>query len=120
MYFSNLAKLSDSLSNNHLCKNCNNFTINMKGGGCESCKNQRVGHNDIELDIKKEEESLLKYGYSIKDSYENRITALKNVLDNKNKSKFLRHINALKELQKSNRKIFDKLNKDLEFINQHH
>ena len=118
MYFSNLAKLSNTTLNKHLCKKCNN--LNMKGGGCESCKNQRIGHNDVTLDIKKEEESLLKYGYSINDNYENRITALKNVLDNKNKSKFLRHINALKELQKSNKKIFDKLNKDLEFINQLH
>ena len=113
MFFSNLSKLKNCNNNNLICKNCN--INNMNGGGteCKSCKDQRIGFNQ---NINKEEESLLKYGYSINDSYENRIKALNNAINNESKVKILRHINALRILQKSNKKIFNKLNKDIEFI----
>jgi hypothetical protein len=89
----------------------------MEGGKCESCKNQRIGHTENTLDIKKEEKSLLKYGYSINDTYENRVKALENLMNNDTtKLKFLRHINALRTLQKSNKIILNKLNNDIDYI----
>jgi len=105
--------------NKFLCKNCSKgkseFNIILGGGSnnCESCKEQRIGYNQ---NIKKEEESLLKYGYSLNDTYENRIKALHNAISNESKAKILRHINTLKNLQKSNKKLLKKLNKDIEFI----
>ena len=130
--FSNLANLKKNLK---LCSNCynnlicdcnktncnscnnnnnNNNNNNMKGGGniCETCEStgsitiQRIGNENL----------LEKYGYSINDNYENRIAALNRAIANNQKNKILKQINALRDLKKSNKKIYDKLNKDYEWI----
>jgi len=56
------------------------------------------------------------YGYSLKLSHENRIKAIKKSLKTHNKLKILRHINALRTLHKSNEKLYNKLDKDLKWI----
>jgi len=59
---------------------------------------------------------LSEYGYKLSNSYEKRILALKKAIIYNSKLKILRHINALKTLQKSNEKIYNKLSKDLLWI----
>ena len=59
---------------------------------------------------------LKKYGYSLKDSYEKRIIALKKANIKENNLKILRHINALRTLQKSNEKYYNKLDKDFKWL----
>jgi hypothetical protein len=56
------------------------------------------------------------YGYSLKLSHEDRIKAIKKSLKDHTKLKVLRHINALRTLQKSNEKLYNKLDKDLKWI----
>ena len=56
------------------------------------------------------------YGYSLKLSHENRVKAIKKSLKEHNKLKVLRHINALRTLLKSNEKLYNKLDKDLKWI----
>lgn len=59
---------------------------------------------------------LSKYGYSLKDSHENRVKAIKKAIKENSELKILRHINALRTLQKSNETIFKKLDKDMKWI----
>jgi hypothetical protein len=56
------------------------------------------------------------YGYSLKDSHDIRIKALKKAIKHNNELKILRHINALRTLFKSNEKYYNKLDKDLKWI----
>ena len=56
------------------------------------------------------------YGYALKLSHENRIKAIKKSLKQNNKLKILQHINALRTLHKSNEKLYNKLDKDLKWI----
>ena len=114
--------LSDEFSGS--CLSCNGKINNLLGGSrlCPSCNSNSNG-NDIKYqrirfddNIKKEEEILLKYGYSLNDTHENRINALNKAITKNPKLKILRHINALRTLQKSNKKIYNKLNKDIEWI----
>jgi len=65
------------------------------------------------------------YGYSLRSSYEDRVKAIKKSLkahDNLRASalKILRHINALRTLQKSNEKYYNKLSKDLKWIQSYY
>lgn len=59
---------------------------------------------------------LSKYGYSLDDSHENRVKSLKKALKENSELKVLRHVNALRTLQKSNEKLYNKLDKDLKWI----
>jgi hypothetical protein len=59
---------------------------------------------------------LKKYNYSLKDSYEKRIIALKKALKKENHLKLLRYINAIRTLQKSNEKYYNKLDKDFKWL----
>ncbi len=69
------------------------------------------------ISIPKEDEGLLTtYGYSLKDSHEKRIKALKKANVNEDELKVLRHVNALRTLQKSNERYFNKLNKDFKWL----
>lgn len=71
--------------------------------------------------IPKEDEGLLSsYGYSLKESYEKRIKALKKANKNEDELKVLRHINALRTLQKSNERYYNKLNKDLKWLQENY
>ena len=60
------------------------------------------------------------YGYSLQSSYEDRVKAIKKSLKAHDKLKILRHINALRTLQKSNEKYYNKLSKDLKWIQSHY
>ncbi len=60
------------------------------------------------------------YGYSLKLPYDNRIKALKKAIKHVDELKLLRHINALRTLFKSNEKYYDKLNKDMHWIQKHY
>ena len=65
------------------------------------------------------------YGYSLHSSHIDRVKAIKKSLkahDNLRASalKILRHINALRTLQKSNDKYYNKLSKDLKWIQDYY
>lgn len=71
--------------------------------------------------IPKEDIGLLSdYGYSLKESYEKRINALKKVNKKEDNLKVLRHVNALRTLHKSNERYYNKLNKDLKWLQYHY
>lgn len=71
--------------------------------------------------IPKEDEGLLsQYGYSLKESYEKRIKALKKANKNENNLKILQHVNALRTLQKSNKIYYNKLNKDFKWLQENY
>jgi len=59
---------------------------------------------------------LSNYGYSLKDSHDKRVKSLKKAIKENSELKILRHINALRTLQKSNEKIYNKLDKDMKWI----
>ena len=59
---------------------------------------------------------LSKYGYSLSNNHENRIKTLKKAIKENSELKILRHINALRTLFKSNQKMYNKLDKDLKWI----
>ena len=63
---------------------------------------------------------LSNYGYSLKLPYDDRIKALKRAIKHVDELKLLRHINALRTLFKSNEKYYDKLNKDMHWIQKHY
>ena len=56
------------------------------------------------------------YGYKLSNSYEDRIKAIKKSIKEHTKLKILRHLNALRTLHKSNEKLYNKLDKDLKFV----
>ena len=60
------------------------------------------------------------YGYSLKLAHEERVKALKKAMKKVNELKLLRHINALRTLFKSNEKYYNKLDKDLKWIQSHY
>lgn len=59
---------------------------------------------------------LTKYGYSLHDSHDMRVKALKKAITHNNELKILRHVNVLRTLFKSNEKYYNKLDKDLKWI----
>jgi len=63
---------------------------------------------------------LSNYGYSLNDSHETRIKAIKKSIKEHDKLKVLRHINALRTLQKSNERLYNKLDKDLKWIQKNY
>ena len=60
------------------------------------------------------------YGYSLKKPHEERVKALKKSLKKHDKLKILRHINALRTLNKSNETMYKKLDKDMKWIQSHY
>jgi len=56
------------------------------------------------------------FGYSLHDSHDVRIKALKKAIKYYNELKVLRHINALRTLNKSNKTNYNKLDKDLKWV----
>ena len=68
-----------------------------------------------------EDEGLLSnYGYSLKNSFEDRIKSIKKSAKDHSLLKILRHLNALRTLQKSNEKYYNKLDKDLKWVQAHY
>jgi hypothetical protein len=59
---------------------------------------------------------LSKYGYALANSHEERIKALKRAIKHNSELKILRHLNALRTLFKSNIKMYNKLDRDLKWI----
>ena len=88
-----------------------------------SGKKVKVGSKQPKVIIKipKEDIGILSnYGYSLKLPYDDRIKALKKAMKHVDELKMLRHLNALRTLFKSNEKYFDKLNKDMHWIQKHY
>lgn len=89
----------------------------------ETCINDKgkPGKGPKIIIIPEEDTGLLgDYGYSLKKKYEDRIKAIKKATQDHSKLKILRHINALRTLQKSNEKNYNKLDKDLKWIQEHY
>jgi hypothetical protein len=63
---------------------------------------------------------LTKYNYELKDKHIDRIKTLKRAMKHENGLKVLRHLNAIRTLQKSNEKNFNKLNKDVEWLKKYY
>ena len=59
---------------------------------------------------------LSKYGYSLNESHEKRVSALKKAIKDNSELKVLRHVNALRTYQKSNEKYYNKLDKDMKWL----
>jgi hypothetical protein len=60
------------------------------------------------------------FGYTLKKKHEDRVKALKKAIKENNALKILRHLNALRTLQKSNEKYFKKLDKDVKWIQKNY
>jgi hypothetical protein len=81
----------------------------------------KPGKGPILFKIPKEDIGLLgKYGYNLDESHDKRIAALKKANKENSHLKVLRHLNALRTLQKSNEKIYNKLNRDMKWLQQHY
>lgn len=85
-------------------------------------KDQGKSGKGPKLDIlPKEDVGILSdFGYSLHDSHDIRIKALKRAIKHHKELKILRHINALRTLFKSNEKYYNKLDKDLKWIQSHY
>jgi hypothetical protein len=59
---------------------------------------------------------LSKYGYKLKNSHEKRVDSLKQAINENSELKILKHVNALRTLQKSNEKLYNKLDKDMKWL----
>jgi hypothetical protein len=71
--------------------------------------------------IPKEDIGLLgEFGYTLKKSFEDRIKALKKAGKEYSKLKVLRYINALRTLHKSNEKYYNKLDRDMKWLQEHY
>ena len=90
-------------------------TVHVKA---ECIKDQGKLGKGPKLDILPKEDIgiLSNYGYSLHDSHDIRIKALKKAIKHNNELKILRHVNALRTLFKSNEKYYNKLDKDLKWI----
>ena len=73
------------------------------------------------INIPNEDEGILgKYGYSLKKSHEDRIKALKKAFKENSHLKILRHLNAIRTLQKSNEIYFNKLEKNMKKLQKYY
>ena len=59
------------------------------------------------------------FGYKLSKSHNERVIALKRALKQFSWLKILQHINALRTLQKSNKKMYNKLDRDLKWLQKH-
>ena len=63
---------------------------------------------------------LSNYGYSLHNNHEERVKSIEKSLKSHSKLKLLRHINALRTLQKSNKTMYNKLSRDLEWMQKNY
>ena len=119
---------TNCLSNDCNCKvsltKCfsNNCNCNLHGG--TGTMSQRIGYSlprqprakAPELTNIIDNELLIKYGYSLNDSREQRQKSLIKAFNFISHNKIFDYLNKLKNLQKSNEKIFNKLNIDSKWI----
>ena len=69
------------------------------------------------ITIPPEDEGILgKYGYTLTKSHEDRVKALKKAYKENSHLKILRHLNAIRTLQKSNERNYNKLDKDMKWL----
>jgi hypothetical protein len=81
----------------------------------------KPGKDQKLIKIPIEDEGLLgDYGYSLKKNHEDRIKAIKKAWKDHSHLKILRHINALRTLQKSNERNYNKLDKDMKWIQKYY
>ena len=81
----------------------------------------KTGKGPKLITIPSEDKGILgKYGYTLKDSHENRIKSLKKALKENPHLKILRHLNAIRTLQKSNIKNYNKLDKDMKWLQEYY
>lgn len=59
-------------------------------------------------------------GYALSNNHDDRVKSIKKSLKTHDKLKILRHINALRTLNKSNKKYYDKLDRDMKWIQSHY
>ncbi len=90
-------------------------TVNVKS---ICIKDQGKSGKGPKLDILPKEDIgiLSNYGYSLSDTHDIRVKALKKAIKHNSELKILRHINALRTLNKSNKTNYNKLDKDLKWI----
>jgi glycosyltransferase involved in cell wall biosynthesis len=81
-----------------------------------SKKDSRVKVHSRPYFFKKGANSCRNYGYKLSNSYEERVKAIKKSIKEHTKLKVLRHLNALRTLHKSNERLYNKLDKDLKFV----
>ena len=80
-------------------------------------KSSKKSSKKILIKIPSEDEGILgKYGYTLKDSHDNRIKALKKAFKENDHLKILRHLNAIRTLQKSHESNYKKLDKDMKWL----
>jgi hypothetical protein len=73
------------------------------------------------ITIPREDQGLLdKYGYTLKKSHIDRVKALKKAYREINHLKILRYLNAIRTLQKSNEKYYNKLDKDVKWLQEYY
>ena len=63
---------------------------------------------------------LSNYNYKLNNNYEERIKSIKKSLKHNDPLKILKHINALRTLHKSNEKLYNKLNRDFNWIHNYY
>ncbi len=79
-----------------------------------------IGHNKKLIIIPKYDIGLLtQFGYKLSKAHNERVVALKKALKQYPWLKILQHINALRTLQKSNEKMYLKLDRDLKWLQKH-
>ena len=73
------------------------------------------------FEIPKEDIGLLgKYGYTLHKNHEERVKAITKANKENNHLKILRHLNALRTLNKSNDKYYKKLDRDMKWLQKHY
>jgi hypothetical protein len=78
---------------------------------------KKASKKSIKIPIPPEDQGLLSdYGYSLKNSHEDRIKAIKKSMKDHSELKILRHLNLLRTYQKNNEKLYNKLDKDLKWV----
>ena len=71
--------------------------------------------------IPKKDEGLLgDFGYELKISHEKRVKAIKKSIKANNALKVLRYLNAIRTLNKSNERYFNKLDKDVKWLQKNY
>ena len=77
----------------------------------------KPGKGEKLINFPEEDVGLLsKYGYKLKNSHEKRVESLKKAIKDNSELKILRHVNAIRTLQKSNEKLYNKLDKDMKWL----
>jgi hypothetical protein len=81
----------------------------------------KPGKGPVYFTIPKEDIGLLeKYNYSLKNNFEERIKSLKKANKALSKLNVLRYINAIRTLQKSHEKYYNKLDKDMKWLQENY